>query len=425
MKKYHWQGWGLLPLFISKTVFNKIVAAPGWFHWSEGLGQDQIKDLRRFYTRAAADLMRPMSSGRFVFTSMDGDTPLLTMVPTYSEQIGSASINVTKLQLIALGEVSLLYIHFESSSQFDMHAVSELNRVVFQWEPRTQAHQITRWRNQDGHVRPLKQQISDLIGIVLEQDSHYEEDAFGHELVNCSWIRQMDNSGLGENLCVSDLSAGINLSDPRYQLSDQEKKRLLDNQFSYWADWRCQFNLNRLVFVDQTEGDSALAFNLSGNNYYLDLLAAVIGQRATLNRFKDEMVLCSNKQRGNLYERIAIFRKQYKISNISTYPFAERLYQYLCYQTDLELVEEKTFVELEHNYALWKQEKEDSSNAVMLLVSLVAALLVPASSIATIMALSKSQMNLLYWSLSGGITLVTVLVMIWPPLKRYWKGRKS
>ncbi|MGF1748469.1 hypothetical protein [Vibrio cionasavignyae] len=423
MAEYKWQGWGFLPLFISKKSFLDIVRSGNWKHWSEELQDHEIKDIRRFYTRASADLLRPMKQGRYVFEAKANDRPLFSLARNQQSLNHSFSVCITKLQLLQMGEVSLLYLHFESTESLSAANISELNRTVFQWEPRTERHNVCLWEDSEQQQKGLKQHIGDLLGLPLGNNSHYEEDAFGHELVSCSWVKQVNNFEQSNAICVSELSAGINFSNPRYKLSETETQRLVENQFHYWSDWRCQFNLNRLVFVDQTPGESSLNWNLSTNHYYLDLLAAVICQRTTLGRFKDEMILSPNKQRAKLYERISLFRRSYKMSHVSTYPFAERLYQYLCCQADLELIEQKAFVELEHNHALWKQEKDESSNTVLLLVSLVAALLVPASSIATIMALTKEQMNLTFWAISGTITLVTAIVMIWPPLKRYLKSK--
>ncbi|EHV9705091.1 hypothetical protein WOC09_02265 [Vibrio parahaemolyticus] len=418
MTEYKWQGWGLLPLFISKKAFSQIISSAGWSHWAKGLSTSEIKDVRRFYTRSSADLLRPLKSGRFTLTN--GEEPLFTLANSSLLDCGH-QVNITKLQLLELGEIYLLYIHYESPLTFSADSISKLNRSVFQWEPKTEKHKVSQWMRSGQETKGLKQHISELLDISLDQDTHYGEDTFGHELVNCTWVKQVTSFESKETICVSELSAGINVNDPRYKLSASEKQRLIETQFDYWADWRCQFNLNRLVFVDQTPEESSLTWNLSNNNYYLDLFAAVVCQRTALKRFKDEMILCSHKRRGALYERISKFRRQYKIAHISTYPFAEKLYGYFCNQARLSEIEESTFVELEHNHSLWKQEREESSNTVLLLVSLVAALLVPASSIATIMALTDEQMNSVFWSLSGVITVLTVLVMIWPPLKRYLK----
>ncbi len=392
---------------------------------ADDLNAREIKDIRRFYTRSSADLLRPMKSGRFTLVQKSSEKPLFKLEQDNESSSEQNSVVITKLQLLELGEMSLLYIHYESTTRYSAESVSRLNRTVFQWEPKTDRHQVCQWVSRDQEVKGLKQHIGELLGISLDQDIHFGEDTFGHELVNCTWVKQVSGSEDNQTICVSELSAGIDVNDSRYKLSDNEKRRLINAQFDYWADWRCQLNLNRLVFVDVMPTESSLTWNLSKNNYYLDLFAAVICQRTVLNRYKDEMMLCSHKQRGALYERISNFRRQYKIAHISTYPFAERLYHYFCEQADLSDIEERTFMELEHNHTLWKQEREESSNTVLLLVSLVAALLVPASSIATIMALTNEQMNSLFWLLSGGITLVTVLVMVWPPLKRHLKTRNS
>ncbi|HHF3254324.1 TPA: hypothetical protein ACPJ2K_001529 [Vibrio alginolyticus] len=46
-------------------------------------------------------------------------------------------------------------------------------------------------------------------------------------------------------------------------------------------------------------------------------------------------------------------------------------------------------------------------------------------AIAMIMALTDEQMNSVFWSLSGMITLATVIDMVWPSFKRYLKNRNS
>ncbi|MCW7553965.1 hypothetical protein NX722_15310 [Endozoicomonas gorgoniicola] len=249
---------------------------------------------------------------------------------------------------------------------------------------------------------------------------YYGEDAFGHELINCSWIKK-EKQHSSENLCVSQLSAGIDLSNPRYTLSDREIVNLQKRQFSYWKDWRCQFNLNRFVFLDETPGISSLQYNLYEYHYYLDLFAIVIFQQISLNYFKDELILQNHKEKTILFKKISSFRSQYKMSHISTYPFAEKLYRYLCDEAGLDKIEEKSLSELEYSYALWRQEKQETNDSVLLFISLIAALLLPASSLATIFALTNEQMSVNFWSSTLLVTCITVLAVISPPLRKHIK----
>ncbi|ASK79392.1 hypothetical protein CF386_10045 [Paraphotobacterium marinum] len=425
MAEFNWKGWGLIPLFCSKKEFKKIVSGDLWQHWAHDLKDEEIKERRRFYTRSCADLFRPIESGRFVTKLGHNSKPLFSFVQSFNNEYDEKIININQLELLALGEIYILYIHFDSPSIYTATEISKINRTVFQWEPRTEKHNVSQWTDKEGKRQNLKKHISTVLGFRLNQNRLYEEDTFGHELVNCTWIKQINGFNTGNTICVSELSAGIINQDQRYKLSVKERERLTDNQFDYWADWRCQLNLNRLVFIDQAQNESSLNWNLSKHQFYLDLFVSVISQRTSLNRFKDEMMSCSNKQRGSLHERISLYRRYYKIVHISTYPFADKLYQYFCQQADLSEIENKTFIELEYNYSLWKQEKEESTYMVLLFVSIVAALLVPASSIATIMALNYEQITSPHFLIiSGLITFITILVMIFPLFKRFRKDRK-
>ncbi len=150
--------------------------------------------------------------------------PLFSLLLPSKNRDDEKVININQLQLLALGEVSLLYIHFDSSFTFTEADISKLNKTVFQWEPRTEKHKVSQWLSAEEKTKGLKQHISELLGISLDHDSHYEEDTFGHELVNCTWIKQINGFEDDKSICVSELSAGINCNDPRYKLSKTEKR---------------------------------------------------------------------------------------------------------------------------------------------------------------------------------------------------------
>ncbi|GAA4888469.1 hypothetical protein [Ferrimonas pelagia] len=422
MSDYQWTGWGLLPLVLSERQSRPLLSRQPWTHWSEGLDAIQIKDTRRFYTRSTASILRPVKGGRFTLDLAQTDKGCLTLVDE------GVTVRLVALQLLIVEGAALIYFHFVSEGTYDAETIARINRTVFAWHPRTHTHSLPDWTDVHGQLNTLRDHLSTLLAIPLDEERDYGEDAFGHELVNCCWVKNTEAVGERSetsDLCVSKLSAGVDLANPRYSLSPKELERLQGQQFCYWRDWRCQFNLNRLVFVDETPGRSSLQLNLCQNHYYLDLFAMVILQRIYLNHFKDELILGAAKERSQLFQRISDFRRRYKVSHMSTYPFAEKLYQYLCDQAGLKEIEEQTFTELDHSHTLWRQEKEETNGSVLLFVSLIAALLLPASSLATIFALNKEQMGLPFWLGSGVITLLTLIFVVLPPLRKYRKEKKQ
>lgn len=412
MALYQWHGWGILPLFIAKSAIKKLLKQQSWQHWSQTLSAEDIKDRRRFFTRLGAQLFRPETGGRHILNLADTSMGNLTL------ENGDITISLSTLTLIEFEEIGMVYFHMQSADEYATEQLAAINRMAFAWEPRTLQHSVNEWTDIHGESKPLKQHMHKLLGINFDVESDYGDDAFGHELANCSWLKQAKKSS-HQPLCVSALSAGIDIGNPRYQLAEAELQRLKQQQFSYWNDWRCQLNLGRLVFVDDTPTEnSPLAFNLDIAQYYLDLFALVLLQKLMLGHLKEQLVLADAKQRVKLFRKIESFRRKYKVSLISTYPFANKLYRYFCQQSELETLEEKIFTELEYSHSLWREQRDETSNSMMLFISLIAAVLLPASSIATIFALSDAQMNENFWSISGLFTFITLAVIVLPLLKR-------
>jgi len=412
MALYQWHGWGILPLFITKSVLKKALKLQPWQQWSMSLSEQDIKDRRRFFSRLGAQLFCPLSGGRYEFNL--ANTPVGPLTLNANEM----TIKLDALTIIAFEEITLLYIHMHSNDEYGAEQLAAINRMAFAWEPRMLNHSVSDWTDQHGLSKSLKQHISELLGINFDVERGYGDDVFGHELANCSWLKQVKASS-HQPPCVSELSAGIDISNPRYQLADIELQRLKQQQFSYWNDWRCQLNLGRLVFVDDTPTDSSpLAFNLKQSQYYLDLFALVLLQKLMLGYFKEQLVLANAKQRVKLFKKIELFRRKYKVSLISTYPFANKLYNYFCQQSDLDSLEEKIFTELEYSHSLWREAQDATANSVMLFISLIASILLPASSVAAIFALSDAQMNEKFWGISALFTVITLMVIVAPLIKR-------
>ncbi|WP_252179486.1 hypothetical protein [Endozoicomonas sp. 4G] len=418
MNAYKWVGWGFLPLMLSKDQIKKILSAQPWKHWTSNLSPEQIKDIRRFYTRPSAEKLRPLDGGRY-FLKMDSSS--LGQLHCSTDQY---QITLERLQLLVINDVCLLYFHVNSSLNYEGSAISSINRSAFSWQPKTKNSHCTNWKNKTGDSGTLYEHICKILTISLENDDYYSNDVFGHELINCSWIKSEGELSY-DKLCISQLSAGIDLSNPRYTLSNEEIGKLRNRQFSHWKDWCCQFNLNRFVFLDQTPGVSSLQYNLFEYHYYLDLFAMVIFQRISLNHYKDELILGSKKSKTALFKKISRFRSQYRISHISTYPFAQKLYQYLCDEAELDKIEEKSLSEIEYSYALWRQEKQETNDSVLMFISLIAALLLPASSLATIFALNNDQMGSLFWFSTALVTIITFLAVAVPPIRKYIKDYYS
>lgn len=419
MALYQWHGWGMLSLVLTNKCVKDILSNQPWLHWSQGCGDDDIKDYRRFFSRFGAQVFRPLQGGRYKLNLAASDFGQLVL------RDSEKTISLTDMTLIRFDEITMLYFHMQGHENYDAEALSDINRKAFAWQPRTKDHSVTAWENQDGSTRPLKDHIGELLGVEFDTENDYGDDVFGHELANCTWMKLKEESD-DKLPCVSELSSGIDLTNPRYKLAEVELDRLRENQFSYWYDWRCQLNLTRLIFVDDTVGESSpLESNLKKYQYYLDLFALVLLQKNMLSHFKEQLVLSDAKHRKGLYRKIEAFRRGYKVSQISTYPFANKLYNYFYEQAELDSLEEKTFTELEYSHSLWREEREEMGNTVMLLISLIAAILLPASSVATIFALTESQMNETFWVISAIFTVITLLVIMLPVITKKRTSKKA
>jgi len=293
MANYSWAGWGFLPIPLDRKLSSKLMAENDWKPWFDDKNEDEIKDIRSFYSRSAVQIFRPLTiPGRM---ELDLSNTVMGHLELIHDEF---QVNINRLQLVYFDEISLIYVHFTSQKKYTAEQISNLNRSVFAWRPRSINHRVTMWRDQQGKECTLNQYITTILGINFDKEVDYSDDFFGHELASCTLIS--GSPDLKGELCVSELSAGIDITNKRYALNSSALEVMKANQFNYWDDWSCQFNLNRWVFLDHTPKDafSSLFYNLSVKHYYLDLMALIVYQKIMMNKFIDELTLeGDNKKR--------------------------------------------------------------------------------------------------------------------------------
>ncbi|MCW7553962.1 hypothetical protein NX722_15295 [Endozoicomonas gorgoniicola] len=166
MSNYKWSGWGFLPLMLSKKQTQTLLSSQPWKHWSEGLTIDQIKDIRRFYTRSGATTLRPMDGGRYILNLNEASSGCLIFSTDLYE------IKLEKLQLLLINDIGLIYCHLTSSSSYNSKTISIINRTVFSWQPRTNSSQCPKWKSTSEENKTLCEHISDILSVPVDDDSY-------------------------------------------------------------------------------------------------------------------------------------------------------------------------------------------------------------------------------------------------------------
>lgn len=214
------------------------------------------------------------------------------------------------------------------------------------------------------------------------------------------------------------LASGANPLKKGYELSNEEYQRLDESRFSVWKNWQCLMNEGNLVFAEFNEGATTpLYTNLISYQFYFDLFVAVLFQKISLNDFRHKLMADNSNE---MNEALQEFRMNYRLNRYSTYTLSHRLYRYFATSLSLESEESLVFDEMTHMHESRLRELESRDGRLSALFSVLAALFLPATSIATIVALDDWEMDQKFWGISLGITGVLIIasILVWFPFKK-------
>ncbi|MCK7460414.1 hypothetical protein [Idiomarina aminovorans] len=397
----------VLPLDITAKQLEKLLKRHHWVHWTNGLDTKGITDQRRFYNRSTVELFRPQAGGRWQLDISDalGESLMLE----HNDHIKLQSIT-----LLQLSDRALVYLNI-SANEIETDKVYNLQRQIVSFFPKKQHSRLPNWRIGE-QSKTLHQWLADLLDIELSEDNYYSEDWFGHELPYCLHI-ESNTTGQRQRDLLINLSAGADPSRAGYTLSQVEYDQLASNRFTVWSDWQALQSNHRLVFVSAMDSN-ALRMNLSAQQYYVDLFALGLLQRMAFDGFQQEFTRANNTAFKKLTKRINNFRKTFNITQVCSYPLAQRLYDYVVKRMQLRELEQRVFNEIEYHHQEQQREQSSKFNLMLFSISVVAALILPLEALSTLLSLPEGQRTSDFWWGVGASSLGILIIMVLPVLLR-------
>lgn len=406
-----WSAIACCPVQLGKSQLNCLLKEGIWKHWTADLKPEEVIDYRRFFSGKAADIFRAEAHGRYTL-----DLKYSTFGSLMLES-GKQSVSITSLTLLVFQSMTIVYLHYELTGFTDLNGLYEIDKTAFSFFPRSSSHELPVWRSKaTGKTRSLNLWLGELLNCPSISSNENTEDWFGSELPRCIYV------GANHEVMIKDLlvglAAGANPLKKGYVLSKEERQRLDESRFSVWDNWQCLMNEGKLIFVEVNCGETTPLFaNLIIHQYYFDLFVAVLFQKVSLNDYRQKLMTNNSNE---MNEALQEFRMNYRLNRYSTYSLSHRLYRYFAEKSDLETEESLVFEEMTHMHENRLRELENRESRLGGLFSILAALFLPATSIATIVALDDWKMDQKFWGISLGITAVLIVasILVWLPAKK-------
>lgn len=397
----------ILPLDVTLKQRKALLKRYSWRHWTDGLNASGITDQRRFYNHSTVDLFRPQKGGRWQLdvAAALGGTLILEL---------HSSIALRSISLIQLDNRTLMYLNIDSEA-VAIEDVYSFQRQIASFFPKNQHSQLPQWRigNKSG---TLKEWLEELLEIPFSSENHYADDWFGHELPYCLHV-ESSRTGQEQLEQLVNLSAGADPSRAGYTLSEREFEQLASNRFTVWSDWQALQAYHRLIFVSNVDSN-ALRMNLSEQQYYVDLFALGLLQRMAFDGFQQEFTRANKRAFKKLTLDISDFRKTFNVTQVSSYPLAQRLYDYVVKRMRLRELEQRVFNEIEYHHQEQQREQSIRFNLMLFSISVVAALILPLEALSTLLSLPEGQRTNEFWWGVGASSLGILIIMVLPVLLR-------
>jgi len=409
--KLNWSAIACCPIQLEEEQFKRLLQKGIWKHWAETLKPEEIVDYRRFYSGKAADIFRSKTSRRYTLHLKDSFYGKLVL------EAEDPQVSISALTLVTFQSMSVAYIHYDLTELSNTNSLYEIDKAAFSFFPKSSNHELPVWRSEaTGKSYSLNQWLGELLHCPSISSNENTEDWFGNELPRCIYLGTLCTNPLNELLVA--LASGANPLKKGYEISQEEYQRLDRNRFSVWKNWQCLMNEGKLIFAEINGGATTPLFeNLISHQYYFDLFVAVLFQKISLNDFRHKLMADNSNE---MNEALQAFRMNYRLNRYSTYPLSHRLYRYFSKSLDLEAEESLVFDEMTHMNESRLRELESRDGRLGGLFSILAALFLPATSIATIVALDDWKMDQTFWGISLGITAILIIasILVWFPFKK-------
>lgn len=404
-------GTGLLPITTTHKKIDEIVNKHWWEPWQNNLDSKDIKDKRRFFNRVTMDIFRPMSHKRWYLNFEKSPLKQLKLINEDGQQLAQ----IIGLELLKIGDTLVLYYTVKTSSLSESQAY-DTHRKLFSFFPKTSSAQLPIWSFGETS-QSLLSWLENFLDMKLEHGEDYVEDWMGHELPYCLHVESSGNNS--EKLLIN-FAAGANPSRTNYEISQQEYFQLQQQIFSVWSDWNCLQNNHRLIFCSTADAN-ALRANLFTHKYYIDLYVLALFQRIQYAYFQEQFSGADKRTFQLLFREIKQFRKQYQLAHVSTYPLAQRLYDYFSHRLFLRKLDEQVFREIDFHNSEEQREQTDKYNTMLFSISVIAAVVLPLNSLSALFAIAPEQRDWAFWLTSALSGIGILLVMLTPV---WWRKRK-
>lgn len=189
------------------------------------------------------------------------------------------------------------------------------------------------------------------------------------------------------------------------------RKTILNHHLQEWENWRLYEWRNRLTLF--LAGEATHGQPRNTESYYSLLFATVCYQRVRLTDFLDQ---ATGPDAGiaKLRSSFAAFRRQYLPHRVTTYAMGDRIYDFLRAASCLPEIQKEIEDQIRLADEAERLDLERQENLIMIVLTTVAALFLPASLLTSAFGMNKmSDLTLeplFWWGALGAYVLGVVLV---------------
>lgn len=410
-----WSCFLVAPLSLTREDMTRMQHSESWTSWILRLpksDQETLEEEARFFLPGCRNLFMP--SSREI-----NNSPRWTLFPdVWPELVGPDATlwaRIEWIDLLWLEAHPLLLIKISGNRHFGPDDVKWVATTAASWHPAYPGASPAIWRAGDRELSLRQWVLGDILALSPERWDNVDGRVhwFGKDLpgfnlchAEAGWPTEETRDDL-----VLHLALGMASWREEFGPDAGTRQAILDHHLQEWANWRLYEWRNRLTLFLA----GAATHGQPGNTetYYSLLFATVCYQRVRLTDFLDQTAGPSAGI-AKLRNGFAAFRRQYLLHRVTTYVMGDRIYDFLraanhLPQIQTEIEEQIRLADEAERLDLGRQE-----NLIMIVLTTVAALFLPASLLTGAFGMNKmSDLTLepvFWWGLLGAYVLGLLLV---------------
>jgi len=417
---YQWRAFAFVPVELDADFWKAFESSARWTALHKTMDKLAFDDMRSFFVPAVADILCANEKtqghyGRWLCSLEVAQQPH-TVLDAVQQPI-----KIAQVQLLRFPQLSAFIIELYTDGSLGQEALLSVNREACRWLPRNLRDRIPMWQDGQGQQFSLAQWLIKQLPASQHDKlsaAFAKVDWFGHQLPSFSIIRAQQTTEVlqADELTVKLLTA-TPLNQAGYRLAPAIKQQILSEGVEqYWADWFFANHEGRYLAVLSQDAAEFIDDNLT--QYYMPMVLLVIYQKLMAAQLLEQFHLCglSENRRGlaRVRRQFTRFRHKFAFQRVTTYPLGNRVFSFIHRQADIDrqLARIAEQIESTDNYEQLQIERHEVK-AVNLL-TWIAALVLPVTTVAVIFAVDKSLLSSFkpFWLISLLSTAAMLLIVL-------------